>query len=222
VARRAKENEMEKEVAGASADLTGRAQEALAQDQLAEAEVLLKRLIELEPDEPQHPARLAGVYGRRGQHALAIAFAQRAVALDPEDPQLARILGSALEAGGEPDLARAAYLAAVAVGASPRHPQPWLGLARIERAQARLAMAERYARRAIEAAPHAGEGYAELARVLLAAGHPDRALAALASGLQHAPGDPDLIALRDVALAAAPDGIAGDHAGDGVPHKDGS
>jgi predicted Zn-dependent protease len=213
---------MKKEEAEYGGDLAARAQEALARDQFAEAEELLLRLIEREPDDPQHAARLASVYGRRGQHELAIAFAQRAVALDPEDPQLARLLGGALEAGGKPDLARAAYLAAVAVGANPRHPQPWLGLARLERAQARLATAERYARRAIEAAPHAGEGYAELARVLLAAGRADRALAALASGLQHAPGDPRLIALRDAAMAAVPDGMVGDHAGDGVPHTDGS
>jgi predicted Zn-dependent protease len=207
---------MKKDVPKRSADLVRRAQEALARHQFAREEALLLRLIELEPDEPLHAARLVCVYGLRGQHALAIAFAQRAVALDPEDPQLARILGSALEAGGEPDLARAAYLAAVAVGANPRHPQPWLGLARLERGQGRLTTAEQYARRAIEAAPHSAEGYAELSRVLLAAGGADWALAALAIGLRRAPGDPDLIALRDAALATAPDGRAVDRAGDGV------
>jgi predicted Zn-dependent protease len=205
-----------------SGDLVGRAQEALARHQLARAEKLLLRLIELEPHAPEHAVHLAGVYGCRGQHELAITFAQRAVALDPEDPQLARMLGSALEAGGEPDLARAAYLAAVAVGANPRHPQPWLGLARLERRQDRLTQAEQYARRAIEAAPHSALGYAELARVLLAAGAADRALAALALGLRCAPGDPDLTALRDATLAAVRDGRAVAQAEDGVPPADGS
>jgi predicted Zn-dependent protease len=213
---------MKKEVPERGADLVGRAQWALARHQLARAEELLLRLIELEPDEPQHAALLAGVYGRRGQHELAIAFAQRAVALDPEDPRLARMLGSTLEAGGEPDLARAAYLASVAVGANPRHPQPWLGLARLERGQGRLTAAEQYARRAIEAAPQSAAGYAELARVLLAGEGADRALAALAIGLRRAPGDPDLIALRDAALAAVPEGMAVDPAKDGLPPANGS
>jgi cytochrome c-type biogenesis protein CcmH/NrfG len=98
----------------------------------------------------------------------------------------------------------------VAVGANPRHPQPWLGLARLERAQDRLTTAEQYARRAIEAAPYSAVGYAELARVLLAAGDADRARADRAIGLQRAPGDPDLIALRNAVLAALPEGRAVD------------
>jgi hypothetical protein len=81
-------------------------------------------------------------------------------------------------------------------------------------------MAEQYARRAIEAAPHSASGYAELARVLLAAGGADRALAALAIGLQRAPGDPALIALRAAALAVGPVGMAGDQAEDGVPQAE--
>ena len=88
------------------------------------------RLIAADPDDPAYPERLATLYQRRGQHGLAIAFAQRAAALDPEDLHLARLLGSALEAGGEPDLARAAYLAAVAAGNNPRHPLAWLAVAR--------------------------------------------------------------------------------------------
>jgi hypothetical protein len=108
----------------------------------------------------------------------------------------------------------------VAVGANPRHPQPWLGPARLECAQGRLTTEERYARRAIEVAPHTAEGYAELARGLLAAGGAVRALAALASGLRCAPGDPALIALPTAARAAVPDGMAGGQAEDGMPTVD--
>jgi tetratricopeptide (TPR) repeat protein len=183
-------------------DLAQRAHAALAQDQLALAEELLLRLLAHVPDEPGYAAQLATLYARRGQHGLAIAFAQRAAALDPDDPAQARLLGSMLEAGGEPELARDAYLAAVEVGANPAHPQPWLALARLERAQGRLEAAERYARRALELLPRPREGYAELARVQLQQGRPEAALATLVSGLRLAPGDPELLALREDALAA--------------------
>jgi tetratricopeptide (TPR) repeat protein len=201
------------------ADLARRAHTALAQDQLALAEELLLRLIAVAPDEPIYASQLATVYQRRGQHGLAIAFALRAAALDPDDPQYARLLGSMLEAGGEPELAREAYLAAVEAGANPRLPDAWLALARLERAQGRLETAERYARRAVELAPRAPEMYAELARVLLQAGDARPALAALDSGLRLAPDDPDLRALRDAALAAAPTTERRDNA-EGPPHTD--
>jgi tetratricopeptide (TPR) repeat protein len=146
---------------------------------------------------PSQVERLADLYAQRGRHDLAIACSLRAVDRDPEDPRLLRLLGRVLEAGGEPHQARAAYLAAVAVGANPRHPQPWLGLARLERAWGRLATAEQYARRALDLAPHSAEVYMELARILLQGGRVDHALSMLAQGLQWAPGDRDLIALRD-------------------------
>jgi tetratricopeptide (TPR) repeat protein len=189
-------------------DLAQRAQAALAQDQLALAEELLQRLLAHVPDEPGYAAELATLHAHRGQHGLAIAFAQRA-ALDPDDPAHTRLLGSMLEAGGEPELARDAYLAAVEVGANPAHTQPWLALARLERAQGRLEVAERYARRALELRPRPLDGYAELARVLLQQGRPRAALAALVSGLRQAPGDPELLGLREAALAAEPEAEQG-------------
>ncbi|HEY8287135.1 MAG TPA: tetratricopeptide repeat protein [Chloroflexota bacterium] len=185
------------------ADLARRALAALGQDQIALAEELLLRLVAIDPDEPGHAAHLATLYQRLGKHGLAIAFAQRAAALDPEDARFARQLGSTLEAGGEPDLAHQAYLAAVA--GNPGHPQPWLALARLDREGGRLETAERYARRAVETAPRATDGYGELARVLLRAGRPTQALAALAIGLRLAPDDPDLRALREAASAQHPE-----------------
>jgi predicted Zn-dependent protease len=181
--------------------------ETPARDQFDQAEELLQ-LIADEPDLSSPVEQLAELYARRGRHDLAIACAQRAVARAPEDPRLLRLLGRTLEAGGEPDLARAAYLASVEVGANPRHPQPWLGLARLERAEGRLATAEQYARRALDVAPHSAEVYAELARILLQDGRADRATVLLADGLQRAPGDRDLIELRDAVLAATLSGGA--------------
>lgn len=192
-------------------DLVRRAHAALLRDDLSLAEDLLLRLVAVAPDDPVYAEQLARLYQRRGQYGLAIAFAQRAAALDPEDLGLARLLGSTLEAGGEPELAREAYLAAVAVGSNPRHPHAWLALARLERTQGQLATAERYARRAVEVAPGVAEVYAELAQVLLQASRPAHALAALAIGIQLAPNDPDLLTLREVALAAVPT-PPGDHA----------
>ncbi len=191
--------------------LERRAYAALQQGELALAEELLLRLIAVGPDNPAYAERLATLYQRRGQHGLAIAFAQRAAALDAEDPHLARLLGLVLEAGGEPDLPREAYLAAVDVGGNARHPAGWLALSRLERAQGRLETAEQYARQAVEAAPHAPEAYAELGRVLLHAGHPAQARAAVAIGLRLAPTNGDLLALHDAISTAAkdPDGEEG-------------
>jgi tetratricopeptide (TPR) repeat protein len=188
-------------------DLAGQGPQTSAQDQRDMAEELLL-LIADEPDLPVHVERLADLYAQRGQHDLAIACAQQAVARDPEDPRLLRLLGRVLEAAGEPDLARAAYLAAVAVGANPRHPQPWLGLARLERAEGRLVPAEQYARRALDLAPHSAEVYGELVRILLQGDRVEHALNTLEYGLQLAPGDPELIDLRDRTQAAAPPGRA--------------
>jgi tetratricopeptide (TPR) repeat protein len=183
----------------------GQDREITARDHFDEAEELL-RLIADEPDVPSHVARLADIYAQRGRHDLAVACTHQAVAANPDDPRLLRLLGRTLEAAGETDLARDAYLAAVAVGANPRHPQPWLGLARLERARGRLAMAEQYARRALDLAPHSADVYAELARILLQDGRADHGLALLARGLQQAPGDPDLLHLRDSTQAAPPSG----------------
>jgi tetratricopeptide (TPR) repeat protein len=184
-------------------DLAEQGSQTPAQDQRTMAEDLPLPMAD-ELDLPLSVAQLADLYAQRGRHDLAIACTQQAVARDPEDPRLLRLLGRALEAGGEPDLARAAYLAAVAVGANPRHPQPWLGLARLERSQGRLATAEQYVRRALDLAPHSAAVYAELARILLQDGRVDHALTILAHGLQWAPGDRDLIDLRDVVQADAP------------------
>jgi tetratricopeptide (TPR) repeat protein len=186
-------------------DLAGQGPQTPGQDQRDMAEELLL-LIEEEPALPVHVEQLADLYAQRGRHDLAIVCAQQAVARDPEDPRLLRLLGRVLEAAGEPNLARTAYLAAVAVGANPRHPQPWLGLARLERAEGRLVTAEQHARRALDLAPHSADVYAELVRILLQGGRVDHALTMLAHGLRWAPGDLNLIELRDGTHAAAPPG----------------
>jgi tetratricopeptide (TPR) repeat protein len=197
-------------------DLAGPPREAPAQDHVDPVQ-RLRRLSAHEPNEPSHLAQLADLYEERGLLNMAIACAQQAVARDPEDPRLLRLLGRALEAGGKPDLAQNAYLAAVAVGANPRHPDPWLGLARLERARGRPAMAEQYARRALDVAPYSAEVYAELARILLHDARAGSAFAVLARGLQCAPGNPELIRMRDSALPVDSAGIEAHVDQDGPP-----
>ncbi|MFP2959233.1 M48 family metalloprotease [Myxococcus sp. 1LA] len=91
----------------------------IRQDQLAEAQPLLNRALELSPDDIQAHQQLWILYMKRGQGEPALRHAQRLVELAPELPMAHLALGAALAETESPDEALDALERARELGAQP-------------------------------------------------------------------------------------------------------
>lgn len=76
---------------------------------LEEAERLVKRAIELQPDSGAFLDSLGWVYFRRGDYRRAVEALEQAVALDPDEPLISEHLGDAYRRAGKKAQAREAY-----------------------------------------------------------------------------------------------------------------
>jgi tetratricopeptide (TPR) repeat protein len=70
--------------------------------ELDEAERLIRRALELEPDDGFYVDSLGWVYFQRGDYRHAVEQLERAVELAGEDPTVAEHLGDAYQRGGHP------------------------------------------------------------------------------------------------------------------------
>ncbi|HME91213.1 MAG TPA: tetratricopeptide repeat protein, partial [Myxococcaceae bacterium] len=76
---------------------------------LDEAERLVKRALELEPESGSFLDSLGWVYFRRGQYKRAVEALERAAELDPEEPLIIEHLGDAYHRTGKKVQAAQAY-----------------------------------------------------------------------------------------------------------------
>jgi len=82
--------------------------------QLDEAERLIRRALDIEPDDGFYVDSLGWVYYQRGDYPRAVEQLERAVELASEDPTVAEHLGDAYDRGGHPRDALRVYRDALA------------------------------------------------------------------------------------------------------------
>ena len=122
---------------------------------------------------------------RRGEVIQGAADLRAAAEDHPLDADVRNSLAVALERLGQPSEAEAVYREAVSL--APDHARAWLNLGDLLRRQRQLPEAEEAVRRSLAVDPRPGtqhEGRVDLAQVLLEAGRPESALAALGEALE--------------------------------------
>ena len=115
---------------------------------LDEAEIRLRRVVELAPAMTNASVALSGVFQRNGKASEAIQVLREAIGRDPENPWAQRSLGACLMASGRTEEAQVCLQRATAL--NPRDQQAWFGLAQSLERQGRTANAYRAYRKVVD------------------------------------------------------------------------
>jgi tetratricopeptide (TPR) repeat protein len=166
--------------------------EAVAQHRagrLAEAEVLYREALALDPSHAHSLALLGLLAHQTGRLALAEASLQQAISLCPEVAGYHCSLANALVAQGRLAEAVAGFTRALVL--DPQHLETWNNLGSTLKAQGRLAEAAACFRRALALRPEFPELHFNLANVLAALGQVEPAIASFGEALQRRPAYPE-------------------------------
>lgn len=158
--------------------------------QLAQAEALYRKLLQMKPDQPQVLHLLGLVAYQRGDFAAAADEIRRAITLRPDVADYHNNLAVALRAAGRIGEAIAAYHEALRL--TPHDAEVHRNLANACYALGRLEEAEAGYRRALHFAPDDAHAWAGLAEALSDQGRYEEAERAYRQALRLAPGDADL------------------------------
>jgi predicted TPR repeat methyltransferase len=153
-----------------------------------EAIRLLRRAVELDPDEPRLHGDLGNVFFELDRPDLARQAYEVAILLDPEDAQARNNLGVALRALRLVDEAEAAYGEAVAL--APNFHEAWNNLGNLLSSRGRTADAIACFGKALSAAPRDPHARRFLSTAYSVSGHKDRALTILREWLRDEPNNP--------------------------------
>jgi predicted TPR repeat methyltransferase len=166
-------------------------------DQLAEAGVVFRRVLEVAPGHPRalhYAGILAHQQGRRDE---ALALVERSLALEPDRADGHSNLGIILQAAGRTDEAIAAYERAIAL--DPEHANAHSNLGALLRATGRPVEAEAAYRRAIAIDPQHADAWNNLGILLNGLGRPQESAACFCRAITLRPSHRD--ARRHMALA---------------------
>jgi Tfp pilus assembly protein PilF len=124
---------------------------ALRQRWPADAERLLRKVLESDPGNPGVLANLAAALGQQGKMAEATEFMRRAIARQPEDARNHFNLGAMLASQGRPQEALTAFEEALDLGL--RSPRVYVAAAKMRFQLGNVSGAEEYLLRALEIEP---------------------------------------------------------------------
>jgi len=149
------------------------------------AEALLRRAIEIRPDDASLHYNLANHLSRQGRHREAEETYRHALRLDSGHVPSLVNLGIFAAQNGEIDEAKRLF--ETAIEGQPDHAGALLGLGNIAAAEGRLAAAVRLFERALESDPDRPDAHYALARALAARGQVDAAIEHFRNALEGAP-----------------------------------
>jgi tetratricopeptide (TPR) repeat protein len=149
------------------------------------AEALLRRAIEIRPDDASLSYNLANHLSRQGRHREAEESYRQALRLDPGHVPTLVNLGILAAENGE--IERAVSLFEKALARDPSHPGALLGLGNAAAARGRLDTAVQLFERALESDPDRPDAHYALARALSARGEIDAAIEHFRNALEGAP-----------------------------------
>ncbi len=149
------------------------------------AEALLRRAIEMRPDDASLRYNLANHLSRQGRHREAEDAYRHALRLDPGHVSTLVNLGILAAQNGEIDEAKRLF--ETSIEGQPDHAGALLGLGNIAAAEGRFAAAVRLFERALESDPDRPDAHYALARTLAARGEIDAAIEHFRNALEGAP-----------------------------------
>jgi Flp pilus assembly protein TadD len=179
--------------------LQRRAAEAESRGDLVRAEVLLRRAVEIRPEDADLHYNLANHLSRNGRSDEAKSSFRRALALEPEHVSALVNLGILLGIRGE--RAEAKQLLERALALEPEHPGALSSLAKVEAFNGEADSALRLFERSLSADPSQPETLYALAQVLLHLGRVREAIQSFSRAVDLAPDRADIH--FDLAVACA-------------------
>ena len=171
--------------------------------QLDAAETLYRRILEIEPDQPDALGFLGIISMHRGRLDTAIELIEKAIVLDPGRPERYSNLGNVLLAAERVDDAVAAYQKAIEL--APAHAAAYNNLGIIYKTQRRFEEAERAYRRAIELDPSHVEAHNNYGNLFAAQGRTREAIEYYSRAITLRPQDVNTRKLLSVAYCALGD-----------------
>jgi len=166
-------------------DMLSEAETAMRDGRIDEAEALLRRVVESEPESVAARHMLGLIALRRGRHADAIAEIGRAIAANPRFARAHVSLAMAQAAAGDRAAAEASYRQAIAL--NPKLPMAVANLAGMLMQQGRLPAAIELLRSAIKQMPDRFELHNNLGVALLRQGKAPQAVKVMQDALAVAP-----------------------------------
>ncbi|HEX6959742.1 MAG TPA: tetratricopeptide repeat protein [Ferrovibrio sp.] len=163
-----------------------------------EASALLRRAIDMVPDQPALWLSYAEALLAAGQTEAATSAADTVQRLAPNDPDAQYIWAETQRLGRNWDLATKGYRRAIRL--RPANPAAWLQLASCLRELGELAEAVKAAQEALRLAPQAPECHNNLANLLVATGQHEAALQHFRQALQLRPHYPSALINMGAAL----------------------
>jgi protein O-mannosyl-transferase len=168
---------------------------------LARAEALYRKTLEVKPDSAEALANLAGIRMGQQRFAEARAFLREALDTGFREAHLRNLLGGLAEMEGDPGEAERQYRLGMKAGegdAMPgsRNAMPTLNVARLLARRGEVEGARELLRRAVDLEPNLVEARVKLARALLGQGEIDEAMKHLDRALLIQPDDLEALYLR--------------------------
>lgn len=167
-----------------------------------QARLLLVKVLQAAPGQPEAASAMALVLTQLGQHEQALYYARAAVQGRPEAANLLINLGNSLSITGRQDEALEVFQKAAA--AMPERPEPRLGLANVYRNQTLYSKAAEHLRIGLKHHPADPDMAAILASVLLNLARVEESLVVSRAALEKNPGHIQLLSIIASALNYAP------------------
>ncbi|MGA3346699.1 MAG: tetratricopeptide repeat protein [Terracidiphilus sp.] len=155
--------------------MCGRANEFHRRGQLAEAEQIYRRVLDLDPHHSDSLHLLGVLAHQVGRDEVAIELIRKAIAVDKRPAPYHSNLGTALQTMGRLDEAAACYQRALAI--NPELAEAEMNLGAVFEAQGKHDLAEARFRRTLELRPELAEVHVNLGKMLQAQGKLEEAVA---------------------------------------------